>query len=135
MNDSLANLPLFTAIALCQSALLSLYDCHCCVENAEASEMGRVDLLEMQKIAIAGMRDVSGEVIDFAKRIKGVAELGGMLRMTPLVCDCLYQAATALLWYVNETACEIDLNQAIGIKHVLEILGNRWKLASRFSGR
>lgn len=132
MNDATADLPLFTATALCHSALLHLYDTYCCTENTEANQMGCENLLEMQRLAISGLKEMPNTVFLFSKRLQAVTELGGMLRMSPLVCDCLYQAAATYLWYTLETGGQDYLPMANTIKDVLGILGTRWNSASKF---
>jgi hypothetical protein len=131
MDDAIADLPLFTAIALSYSTLLSLYDAYSCVENVESRHMGCAGLLEMQRLAISGLKEISGSVLRFSQRIETVAELGGTSRMTPLVGDCLYQAAANYSWYANETGSRNELSKATEIKNVLERLGGRWKSASK----
>ncbi|KAG6999942.1 hypothetical protein FOFC_03679 [Fusarium oxysporum] len=132
INDATADLPLFTATALCHSALLSLYDMYCCPENSEASQMGCEDLLEMQTLAISGLKEISNAVFLFSNRLQAVTELGGMLKMTPLVCDCLYSAAANYLWYTLETGDQDYLSMANTIKSVLGILGTRWNSAREY---
>ncbi|KAH8646924.1 hypothetical protein BGZ61DRAFT_469955 [Ilyonectria robusta] len=132
VNDATADLPLFTATALCHSALLGLYETYCCTENSEANQMGCENLLEMQNLAISGLKEISNAVFLFSKRLQAVTELGGMLRMTPLVCACLYQAAGNYLWYTLETGGQDYLSMANTIKSVLSILGTRWNSAREY---
>ncbi|KAK7219015.1 hypothetical protein V2G26_007018 [Clonostachys chloroleuca] len=132
MNDATADLPLFTATALCHSALLHLYDAYCCTENSEANQMGCENLLEVQRLAISGLKEIPNAVFLFSKRLQAVTELGGMLRMSPLVCDCLYQAAATYLWYTLETGGQDYLPMANTIKDVLGILGTRWNSAREY---
>lgn len=134
MNDAIADLPLFLATALCHSALLSLCDWYCCTENCEAENMGDANLLEMQRIAIAGLKEKSDAVFEFSQHLRAVAELGGMLRMSPLVCDCLYQATANYLWYNSETGNPDYLPMAHAVKDVLATLGTRWNAARQYPG-
>ncbi|KAH6892535.1 hypothetical protein B0T10DRAFT_295217 [Thelonectria olida] len=132
MNDSMADLPLFTSLALCYSALLSLYELYCCVETAGPSQIGNPSFLEISKVALEGHKEISYKVYQLSQRVKSVVELGGMLRMPPFVCDCLYQAGANYAWMVSEMANDEDMLKLTGIKNVLEMLGKRWKCAREY---
>ncbi|QKX63441.1 uncharacterized protein TRUGW13939_10611 [Talaromyces rugulosus] len=127
MSDLTAHLPFSAAMGLCLSALLTLYDKYSCTENSEVDQMGSPNLLEMQKIAISGLKELSSAVFQLSRRIRAAAELGGMLKTSPLICDCLYQAAANYLWYILETGNEECRSMVVGIKDVLQMLGTRWK--------
>lgn len=130
-NDSMADLPLFTSTALCYSALLSLYELYCCAETAGPQQISNPLFLEMQKLSMEGLKEVSYKVYRFSQRAKAVAELGGMLRMSPMVCDCLYGAGANYAWMASESAKDEDIAKLAGIKSVLEMMGRRWKCASK----
>ncbi|KAI5460552.1 hypothetical protein BGZ63DRAFT_509973 [Mariannaea sp. PMI_226] len=131
-SDTMAKLPLFTANALCYSALLCLYELYCCAEGADPSQYSHPAFIEMQRLGIAGVKETSYNVYRFSQNIKSVAELGGMLKMSPLVCDCLYQAAANYAWLAGETSSEDDISKLATIKNVLGMLGKRWKLAGEY---
>ncbi|KAE8154454.1 hypothetical protein BDV25DRAFT_147711 [Aspergillus avenaceus] len=88
-----ASLPLYTALSLTYSALLILYDKYSCSGLKEFA-----DNPELQKTTLAGLMEVAQSVSQFAGRILSAMELGGSLKTSPLVLDCLYQAAANLAW-------------------------------------
>ncbi|KAF5011212.1 hypothetical protein FDECE_2666 [Fusarium decemcellulare] len=77
MSDPTAHLPFSTAIGLCLSTLLSLYDNYACTERNQPDQMGSPTFLEMQTTAISGVKEISSAVFQFSGRIRAVAELGG----------------------------------------------------------
>lgn len=126
-DDKTAQLPLFTAAGICFSALFSLYDRYSCAEHSREEHRGHPELLEMQKQAIAGLDQVSGQVLQLAQRVQAVAELGGVFRMSPFISDCLYQAAATCLWRVRETGNQEYEAKVAVIRGALETLSTRWK--------
>ncbi|KAF7590277.1 hypothetical protein BBP40_003014 [Aspergillus hancockii] len=120
--DPTAHIPLFSAIGICYSALLILYDSYCCVSMA-----GMADDVELQQICLSEINAVSRAVANFAKNIRSAMELGGSLKMSPLVMDCLYQAIANLMWQNRETGNIEYLQMATEIQDVLDVLGTRWQ--------
>ncbi|KAE8345503.1 fungal-specific transcription factor domain-containing protein [Aspergillus arachidicola] len=125
--DPTAHLPLFSAIGICYSASLLLYDRYCC-----SGILGVAGNVEVQQTALSGINEVSRVVLQFAKSIRSAMDLGGALRMSPLVLDCLYQAAANFMWQSRETGNSDLLNMANEILSVLEVLGTRWKAPSAY---
>ncbi|KAB8259247.1 fungal-specific transcription factor domain-containing protein [Aspergillus pseudonomiae] len=119
--DPTAHLPLFSAIGICYSASLLLYDRYCC-----SGITGVAGNVEVQQMALSRISEVSREVFHFAKSIRSAMDLGGSLRMSPLVFDCLYQAAANFMWQSRETGSSDLLHMANEIQSVLEVLGTRW---------
>jgi hypothetical protein len=61
-----------------------------------------VEETEMQSIAIAGLRKTAEEVLRFSQHLQ--TSMGyDMAASSPLVADCLYQAAATYAWLVYET--------------------------------
>lgn len=58
MSDTTAHSVFCTAMALCFSALLTLYDMYCCTEHIDADKMGNPSLVEMLEIAITVLKEV-----------------------------------------------------------------------------
>jgi hypothetical protein len=84
-----------TSIGITYSALLTLYDTYSCTERAAASELqdaGETQL-QMQKECIDGLADVSERAFTFARKIKRVIQAKGVDVLSPMVVDCIYQAA------------------------------------------
>jgi hypothetical protein len=121
-HDPTAHLQLFSAIGICYSALLILYDSYCCV-----SMIGFTDDAELQHLCLSAITEVSQEVVQFAKSIRSAIELGGSLKMSPLVLDCLYQAMHNLMWQSHETGNTEFSQMENEIRDVLYLIGTRWK--------
>ncbi|OGM47969.1 hypothetical protein ABOM_002681 [Aspergillus bombycis] len=119
--DPTAHLPLFSAIGICYSALLLLYDRYCC-----SGISGVAGNVEVQQMALSSINEVSRAVFHFAKGIRAAMDLGGSLRMSPLVLDCLYQATANFMWQSRETGNSDVLQMANEIQSILEVLGTRW---------
>lgn len=126
-GDVTAQLPLFTAAGICFSALLSLYDGYSCAEETREEHRGNPSLLEIQKQSITGLKEVSGQVVQLARRVKAIAELGGMFKTSPFIIDSLYQAAAICLWWTRESGSDEATSMVIALKEALELLGMRWK--------
>jgi len=118
-------------MGLCYSALLNLYDLYSCVEGEDNHRVGAPDQVEMQKIAIAGTKEVSRAVFRFSRSVRAVAELGGLLKTSPLIANCLYQAAVNYLLYIRETYRQECMPMVLEIKDLLEVLGTRWESPSK----
>jgi hypothetical protein len=56
----------------------------------------------MQRIAIAGLRKTAEEILRFSQRLQTCIGYD-MASSSPLVADCLYQAAATYAWLVYET--------------------------------
>ena len=132
ISDLTACIALFTSIGLCLSALFVLQEKYSCLENADVTETGNLKFQEMHRIAVSGIMDISERVYRFSVRIKAVAELGGMLKTTPLIGDCLYQAVGSYLWYMHETGNQECAPMVLSIKDVLQKLGARWKAPRKY---
>lgn len=122
---------LFTAQAFCYSALLNLYDMYSCIDITTPASIGMPGQVELQQTAITGLKDLSVVVHQFAKRIKEVVHFEGLLRVSPFVIECLYQAAANHAWYVRETENQEFRRMMVDVKEVLQILGQKWGAASK----
>lgn len=134
ISDPTRCIALFTSIGLCLSALFVLHNKYSCIEHASETETGNSRFQEMHMIAVSGIKDVSELVYRFSERIRAVAELGGILKTTPLIGDCLFQAVGSYLWYMHETGSQECAPMATSIKDILRKLGARWKAPSKHRG-
>lgn len=110
------------ARALCYSARLVLYGFYGCNEHFEVSEERVSEETEMQSASLAGLREVSHSVYGLASAQLGVETV------SPLLCHCLYLAASELAWFLREgvsgeVAC---LGVVVGL---LRRVGERWGVA------
>lgn len=123
---------LFTAMALCYSAQLALYDQHTCPDAESAERTGIPEQIEVQAIALPTILGVAVEIQNFASRIMQLVEEEGLLQTSPFWCDCLYSAGMKYTWYIQETS-NFELMHAVSdIKNALKNLARRWIVASRF---
>ncbi|TGO26391.1 hypothetical protein BPAE_0060g00060 [Botrytis paeoniae] len=83
-ENCLAARQLFTAVALGHSARLHLYNMYSCIDISDVRGASSAERMEMQKIAITGLEDVSAEVFGFAKTIRQAIELEGLSKTSIL---------------------------------------------------
>ena len=91
-NNDIENGPqLCTGMAICYSALLTLYDAYSCSERIvqDATE----EQLQMQNESIEGLSEITGRALHLARRVRSFVERSGYGRLSPLVIDSFYQAA------------------------------------------
>lgn len=116
---------LSTAVALCFSALLNLYDPYSCTESIGGA--GSVEANEMQGIAINGLKATAEDVLKFAQHLKRSMTYD-LAATSPLVADSLYSAAANYAWLVRESGSPEMIASLNSLKEVLSILNQRWKI-------
>ncbi|KAH6658765.1 hypothetical protein F5X68DRAFT_145908 [Plectosphaerella plurivora] len=124
----------FTATALCLSALLSLYDIYACIESAPVERLRNTKFLEMHRISLVGLQTASNAAHRFAMSVQEIVTAAGqegLLKTSPLICDCLYQATTFYLWQLKEVPSNEHTGKVTDISTVLQTLGTRWKSPSK----
>lgn len=82
---------LCTSMAITYSGLLTLYDSYSCTSKAPVS--GDEQQLVIQKESIEGLSEISGRAVQLSRRVRDVVENGQLDRLSPMVIDCVYQAA------------------------------------------
>lgn len=120
---------LCTSMAVCYSGLLTLYDSYSCSERAVSN--GPETQLQMQKESIEGLSTFSAAVLHFGRRVRNFLERGGLERLSPLVIDCLYQAAANYAWYVRESSDPACGERLVELKELLTICDRRWRVAGK----
>lgn len=95
-HDATDNAPpqcsICTSMALTCSGLLTLYDGYSCTSRLPPE--GGDQKLMMQQESIAGLREISDRAVRLvARRAKAVIANGGIDSLSPMVIDCIYQAA------------------------------------------
>lgn len=121
----------FTGLALCHSARLNLCDMYSCIDTGNVTDAGSSTRLDMQRTAISGLEEVSTEVFRLAKTIRQVIELDGLAKVSPLVVECLYQAAANYAWYIRENSQNNYLEMLVAVKDTLRLIGYKWGAASK----
>ncbi|KAK0960509.1 hypothetical protein LTS01_020868 [Friedmanniomyces endolithicus] len=122
-DDPAAHPPaLCTSMAICYSALLTLYDTYSCTERANPN--GPEAQLVMQKEAIAGLSDISaaaciwrdGSGVMLRRRARGPVGL----------------AAANYAWYLRESS-DPQCGERMGeLKEVLKLCEGRWRVAGEY---
>ena len=121
----------FTAMAICYSSQITLYDTHWCADADAIRGVGIPEQLEMQQISINGIKSACLAVHKLAKMISEAAQIGDMCRVNPLTTDCLYQASMLLHSYIRETGNNEYAQAVIDIVQVLKVLAGIWDVASK----
>ena len=119
---------LSSSVALVYGGMLHLYDPYACTE----SNGGRytAEEAEMQTIAIAGLKTTAEEVLCFSQRLQICID-ENMAASSPLVIDCLYQAAATYTWLLYEKGNPDILTSLKSLTECLRMLDVRWKLAGK----
>ncbi|OKL57474.1 hypothetical protein UA08_07078 [Talaromyces atroroseus] len=118
---------LHPAVGVVYSAQMLLYDTHTCADFDRLSGVGIPEQLEMQKIALAGVKVVCTAVSGFARGIRAreVRAAG----ISPLVINCLYEAAKYYFWYYRETNNPELLHEVTEITLALQAIAGTWAVA------
>jgi hypothetical protein len=84
----------------------------------------------MQSIAIAGLKTTADEILRFSQRLQTCIGYD-MAASSPLVADCLYQAAATYAWLVYETRSPDMVIAMNTLTECLRMLDMRWKVAGK----
>lgn len=131
LSDEFAQSPVDcgTAMALCYSTMLHLYDPYACHENMRGVQC--VEGSEMQTIAIAGLKSVSANVLELAD-VMYILLQDKLDTISPLMIECLYQGAANYAWLVHETGSIQSINAYRKFVNTLQRLDNRWASAGQY---
>ncbi|KAB8227678.1 Zn(II)2Cys6 transcription factor [Aspergillus alliaceus] len=121
---------LHPAVGVVYSAQMLLYDMHTCADFDHLSGVGIPEQLEMQTIALAGVRVVCTAVSSFARGIRA-GEVGDA-GISPLTINCLYEAAKYYFWYYREANKPELLHEASEITLALQAIAGTWAVADRY---
>ena len=129
-----ANSPDFLGIAsplaLSYSALCTLCDKYSCPQAASAQSD---DASAMQVKAVDGLKSVAQNVVDFAEQINAAtASPQDLDRVSPVIMDALYSAASNYAWMVRESGDETSQMALESLRHCLRRLGVRWRSAAEY---
>lgn len=130
-GDANKKLSLSSAKAFTYSTLLNLYDMHCCMEGdtIRITDEAMTARIEMQAVALQGLRAVSQEVIIFGEQITALLIEDEMRSTSPLLCECVYQAAAYYAWHFRESKNEASLNALNRLRQTLGTIQVRWHVA------
>lgn len=126
-------LRLATPRAIAYSALLNLYDLHCCIEGdtIKVADDSITARLEMQDLALQQQKHVAVQVVNFGREIITMLNLEGRSSVSPLVCDSVYQAAAYFAWNYRETGSNASLDSLNELRQVLASISFRWRIAGK----
>ncbi|KAL1854557.1 hypothetical protein Plec18170_004647 [Paecilomyces lecythidis] len=121
---------LSTALALLYTARLSLYDPYACTGTNHGDNT--VEETQMQEIAINGLKENAQDIVHLSQSLR--SHLGfDISSVSPLICDCVYQAAANFAWLRRENGDpQADIAFRI-LVDFLELVNTRWKVAGEYS--
>ncbi|PGH11969.1 hypothetical protein AJ79_04556 [Helicocarpus griseus UAMH5409] len=119
---------LSTAMALCFSAILDLYEPYCCDLTNEGQNT--VEGTEMQAVAIDRVKAISQEIVQFGQCLSRTLAYD-VSTVSPLACDCLYQGLATLMWFEKETGDAQWSHSAAQMAGLLQKINERWGIAGK----
>jgi hypothetical protein len=128
---------LSSAMGICFSAIVALYDAHSCADMDDPSGVGLPEQLKMQGVALSGLHEIGASVCKFASRITVVAisSASCAAMLSPFVCEAFYATAKQFIWYIRETGKLELLATVKNLTEALQLLGQRWNVASEYHWR
>ncbi|KAI9868189.1 MAG: hypothetical protein M1813_006934 [Trichoglossum hirsutum] len=115
-----------TPLAVCFSAIMTLYDPYTCQSAGQTPEQ-----LSHTAEAVQGLKGVSEEVVRLAHDKLAAIELG-LDQTSPLILDCMYQALANYAWLVRETGKAEFVEKARILRRLFEVAGKRWRVAVEY---
>lgn len=124
----------FTARGLCYAALGTLYDVHSCIEVDSVETVGgnRGLRIDLQQLAIDGLKENSAQIRDLATEVVQFIQLHGFDRVSPLILQCFYNAAGTYAWYVRETGSPEHTASLATLRGAIETLKERWLVSCKY---
>lgn len=119
-----------TAMAICYSAQLALYDAYMCADADGMQGVGIPEQFEMQQVAISGIKGTFVSIHQLASMIYASIQAGNISRLSPLITDSLYQAALIIQSYTFETNNNEYTQKMTDIIETLKLLKGRWNVSS-----
>lgn len=121
---------LAAALALSYSAQCALLEKYSCAGNGKAPT---TEGAAMQAQAVQGLKTVSDHISEFLTQLMTVSPSAQDLdRISPIVMDALYSAASNYAWMVRESGDERSQMALDLIRHSLGRLGGRWRNAAEY---
>ncbi|KAH8812750.1 hypothetical protein F5884DRAFT_786302 [Xylogone sp. PMI_703] len=115
-------------IALGFTTKIILHEIYSCTGTNHGEST--VEETQMLVVSIEELKKFPTEVVKFLNHLE---ENGIQICDTgPFICDCLYQAAATLAWFVRESGdshLEAMMNQTV---EALEVLSTRWNIAAHY---
>ena len=118
-----------TSMSLCYAALFHLCDRFACTEANRGEHT--VEETEMQTVAIAGLKAISADALQFARLLSHTMTTN-LAATSPLTADCLYQTAAQYAWLVHETGEESMAHAYQTTVNTLTLMNGRWAVAGEY---
>jgi hypothetical protein len=129
-------LSLSSPLALSFSALCTLCDAYSCPDPnncASGKSTASTEAVAMQVQALDGLKTVSRSIVDFAEQVNAATSSPQDLdRVSPIIMDALYSAASNYAWIVRESGDESSQMALESLRHCLRRLGGRWRSAAEY---
>lgn len=119
-----------TAMGICYSAQVALYDAYMCADADGMQGVGIPEQFEMQQVAISGIKSTFVCIHQLASMIYASVQGGDISSLSPLITDCLYQAALLIQAYIYETQNNEYTQKMTDIIETLKLLKGRWNVSS-----
>lgn len=122
----------YPALGLAYTAQMLLYDAHTCANFDQLGGVGIQEQLELQAVAMAGLRTVCPAISRFAMVVRAALQAGDAMASNPLLLSCMYEAGKYYFWYYRETRRVGLLAEANEIMLTLRALATGWPLAGHY---
>lgn len=131
-NKSTDYLNLAAPLALAYSTLCVLCDSYSCPKNQNGGATSP-EAQAMQAQAVDGLKSVSESIVEFSIQINhATPHPHEMDRISPIIMDALYSAASTFAWSVRESGDPNSQQGLDSIRNSLRRLGSRWRNAAEY---
>ncbi|KAL7948002.1 hypothetical protein V8C42DRAFT_351869 [Trichoderma barbatum] len=117
------------ACAMAFSAKVTLLNMYSCTETNQ--RVNCVEETQMQVLAISEFRRMAAEIVRLGEILQ-LTEQIHLDTLSPLICDCLYQAAVTSLWYFKESGSEQMARFLETLEADLRSMQTRWNIANEY---
>ncbi|KAM3085410.1 hypothetical protein ACMFMG_002488 [Clarireedia jacksonii] len=132
-SESNEYLTLATPLALIYSTLAALCEPYTCPKNKSSSPPPSVERGAMSVQALDGLKSVSNSSVEFADKLANATPTQQDLdKVSPLIMDALYSAASNYAWLVRESGDQQYQAALDSIRICLRRLGSRWRNAAEY---
>ena len=130
-------LRLLTAKAIAFSTLMNLFDVAVCTEGdtIRVTDDSMSARIEVQSIAMREQIRIAAEVVHFAREVNHIVAMEGMKVISPLICECYYQAAAYYAWHYRESGNDRSLDSLNSLRQALSSINVRWHVAGEYETR
>ncbi|KAK5999200.1 Transcription factor BOA15 [Cladobotryum mycophilum] len=122
-----------SAMGICLSACIALYETHTCADLDYPEGVGTQEQLTVQQLALQRLQVMGQSACEFASGLMTLQQQFDGTLQSPFVTECLYAAAKQFLWYIRETGKDELLAAVETLTSLLQVIGQKWHVASKFS--